>query len=405
MTDDRARPGSFDALTTRFDGWLVGWHAVFVGLTIVVGLAVQLDRDLSSAQRLGALGLATGLLAWYGAVGWRRLGTENTPLGVTYIVGAWLLFLGMVVVTENGQVFFLLFGLMPQTWMFLAARQAVIMTVIGSLALGVVQTGFAGWNRDGFATIVPWIILQIVVSVLLGLFITGIANEAERRATLIDELERTRAELATTEHDRGVLAERERLAHEIHDTLAQGFTSVLTLAQAIEVAIDRDPATARERLRLLEETARENLAEARALVGGLRPVGLQDGSLVDAIRRVADRAARADGFGVDVSVEGTPRPLTLNEDVIVLRAAQEALANVRRHASASSVGITLAYPGERGIVMTVRDDGRGFDVGLPAPGYGIVGMAERATQVGGKATVASDADRGTVVTVALPGLG
>lgn len=398
------QPGSLGALGDRFTRWLSGWHAVFIGLVVVVAVATQFQNDLSAGQRLGAVAISAAMLAWYVLTGWRRLGTENEPLGVAYVVGVWLLFLGLVAVTDNGQVFFLLFVLLPQIWMYLAVRQAVIMTALGSLAVGAVQVSVSGWTSDSLSGILPWIALQIAVALMLGLFITGIFTEAERRASLIDELERTRAELATTEHDRGVLAERERLAHEIHDTLAQGFTSVLTLAQAIEVSLDHDPAAARHRLRLLEETARENLAEARALVGGLRPIGLQRDSLVDAIRRIADRAARADAFRVDVAVEGTPRSLTLDEDVIVLRAAQEALTNARRHADAQSVRITLTYPGDRGIVLTVRDDGHGFDVSDPSPGYGLAGMATRAGQVGGSATVTSERGHGTVVTVSLPGI-
>jgi signal transduction histidine kinase len=405
VTDDAAGPGALTRLYDSIGRWMVGWHVVFIGLALVAGTVVQFDADLSLGQRLGALGLIGVLIAWYLVAGWPRLGTESEPLGVAYIIGAWVLYVGVVALSENGQVFFLLFALIPQCWLFLKPKQAVIMTAAGSLTLALTQLALNGWAADAVADIVPWVVVQTVVSLLMGLFVTGVFTEAERRAVLIDELERTRSELATTERERGALAERERLAHEIHDTLAQGFTSVLTLAQAIEVAIDHDPDTARQRLRLLEETARENLAEARALVGGLRPVGLQQTSLVEAVRRVADRAARSDGFGVDVGVEGTPRTLTLDEDVIVLRTAQEALANVRQHAGASRVGITISFPGERGIMLTVRDDGQGFDPNRPTSGYGITGMAERAAQVGGRATVASDEGSGTVVTVALPGLG
>src|SRR5699024_10839008 len=158
------------------------------------------------------------------------------------------------------------------------------------------------------------------------------------------------------------------------DALARRFTSRLTLARAVEVSSDHGPEAARQRLHLLEETARDNLAEARALVGGLQPVGLQQGTLVDAIGRVADRATRtSDGFTVTVDVEGTPRALTTDEDVIVLRAAQEALSNIRRHADATSVDVTLTYPGDHGVVLTVRDDGRGFDSASPPTGHGLAG--------------------------------
>src|SRR5699024_1142412 len=172
------------------------------------------------------------------------------------------------------------------------------------------------------------------------------------------------------------------------DALARRFTSRLTLARAVEVSSDHGPEAARQRLHLLEETARDNLAEARALVGGLQPVSLQQGSLVDAIRRDADRATRtSDGFTVTVDVEGTPHALTTDEDIIVLQAAQGALSNVRQHSAATSVHVTLTYPGDHGVVLTVRDAGQGFDATGPSTGHGLSGMSARADQVGGSATV------------------
>jgi DNA-directed RNA polymerase specialized sigma24 family protein len=132
---------------------------------------------------------------------------------------------------------------------------------------------------DRAGPVIPFALMQIAVTLLVGLFIAGAFRGAERRAELIDELRRARSELARTEHARGVRAERERLSHEIHDTLAQGFTSILTLVQAIEATLGRDPTKVRERLALLERTARENLAEARALVGELSPVHLQSAKL------------------------------------------------------------------------------------------------------------------------------
>ena len=117
-------------------------------------------------------------------------------------------------------------------------------------------------------------------------------RESDQRATLIAELERTRAELAAAEHDRGVLSERQRLAHEIHDTLAQGFASITALAQAAEAAVDTQPEAARDRILLIERTARDNLAEARALVTDLTPVDLTGVTLTEAVQRLVGRFER-----------------------------------------------------------------------------------------------------------------
>nr|WP_246400496.1 sensor histidine kinase [Jiangella mangrovi] len=241
----------------------------------------------------------------------------------------------------------------------------------------------------------------------MGLFITSVFIQAEKRAALIDELERARTELAQTEHSRGVLAERERLSHEIHDTLAQGFTSILTLAQAIEVALDRNPGAVRDRLALLEQTARDNLAEARALVSSLAPVGLQDATLPEAIERIAARFADETGLDVAVQVDGTAPVLPANVEVVLLRTAQEALTNVRKHAGARRVTVALRFrPGPAGAAtVAVVDDGQGFEPDATTRDrYGLRGMRARVEQVGGLLEIQSTPGAGTTVraTVAVP---
>ncbi|HEY9377190.1 MAG TPA: sensor histidine kinase, partial [Jiangellaceae bacterium] len=232
---------------------------------------------------------------------------------------------------------------------------------------------------------------------------TGIIERAERRAVLIDELEHTRAELATTEHARGVLAERERLSREIHDTLAQGFTSILTLSQAAEVTVPPDATAAREHLALIEKTAREGLTEARALVEAAGPADLLDASLAEAVERVVARFGEETGLPAKVTVSGRPRSLPANSEVVLLRATQEALANVRKHAAATAVRVTLTFPpdGPGSATLEVTDDGRGFDP-TSATGYGLRGMRSRVEQVGGTLKIASGQGVGSSIRVLVP---
>jgi signal transduction histidine kinase len=171
--------------------------------------------------------------------------------------------------------------------------------------------------------------VNTVFAVIFGLWIHGIITESNRRAELVAELRATRAELAEAHHQAGVLAERERLAHEIHDTLAQGFTSILMLAQAADTAVDHNPAAARERIEMIEDTARENLAEARSLIVALGPADLaSDGpaSLSEALGRLAQRFGTELDLDVAVNVAGRVRSLPANVEVVLLRATQEALA-------------------------------------------------------------------------------
>src|SRR5262249_40044880 len=148
------------------------------------------------------------------------------------------------------------------------------------------------------------------------------------RADLIAELEAARAELSQVEHEAGAAAERERLANEIHDTLAQGFASIVMLSQAAANSIDDEGSAAQRYLQSIERTARENLAEARHLVEGMQPAALEGVSLVDALERLTERLGGDLGIDAHIEVLGAVRPLPSATEVALLRAAQEAVANV-----------------------------------------------------------------------------
>ena len=372
------------------------WHGVLGGVLVLVGAAVVLDPATVGARlaALGALG-AAGLA--YLLAGRHALGAGRLWLALAYLVTAWAAYVVVVQVTPAGYA--LLFVLFPQSWAMLPDRRSAVTWNV--LAVGVFAATQVSLGQDVGGAVVS-AGFQLVLSLLLGLWTTGLIEESVARAELIAELERTRAELAETERARGVLTERARLSREIHDTLAQGFTSILTLAQAIERALDDDIGTARARLRLLERTARENLAEARALVAELGPVDLESSTLVEAVQRLADRFGAETAIPVELSVEGdVASRRSAASEVVLLRAAQEALANVRRHSGAGAVRLRLALAD--GAELVVVDDGRGFELPDGAHrGFGLEGMRSRARQVGGELLVASAPGQGTTVRVRVP---
>ncbi|GAA1266749.1 hypothetical protein Psi02_08420 [Planotetraspora silvatica] len=216
-------------------------------------------------------------------------------------------------------------------------------------------------------------------------------KQSEERAALIAELEAQRAEVARLSAERGALAERERLAGEIHDTLAQGFTSIIMLIQAAEA--QADPA---RHLRLAVQTARENLAEARALVAALGSAPLDGSALDEALVRLTDRLGQESETAAAFTVHGESRPLTPPTEVVLIRAAQEALANVCRHATAGRVDVSVTY-GPRTVTLEVRDDGRGFDPSATG-GYGLRAIRSRVEQAGGSMRVRSSPREGTTLT-------
>jgi signal transduction histidine kinase len=260
-----------------------------------------------------------------------------------------------------------------------------------------------GWRWQTLREVGPEMLVSMSFSILLGWWIYRVIDQSLERAGLIAQLEETRAELITAHHAQGVMAERERMAREIHDTLAQGFASVVMLAQAAGAALDRRPGQVAADLATIETVARENLAEARALVAAFSPVDLDGTTLTQAVRRLAERFGRQTGVEVDLEVRDGVAGLSREQEVVLLRTVQEALTNVRRHAAARHVAVLLLADDE-GARVEVRDDGTGFS--QPAEdGFGLSGMRRRVSEIGGVLDVASAPGAGTRVVVRLPGTG
>jgi signal transduction histidine kinase len=186
-------------------------------------------------------------------------------------------------------------------------------------------------------------------------------SDANRRleATLAEN-EGLQKQLLVQAREAGVRDERQRMAREIHDTLAQGLTGIITQLQAAEQAAD-DLAAWRRHFAAATRLARESLSEARRSVEALRPEALETARLSDALADVAKRWSALHGVAVEVTTTGTARPMQHQAEVALLRTAQEALANVAKHAQATRVGVTLSYM-EHQVALDVRDDGKGFDL-------------------------------------------
>ena len=318
-----------------------------------------------------------------------------------------------------------------------AARGAAILAVLAALAIVVVAGNPAGWllafalcpmslrTVPGFGGMAPVVVFNVLACLLaareepalgpaaigatafaMGLslvfsrWMRAVIVQSEERAELITELSQAREQLAAAHHEAGALAERQRLAGEIHDTLAQGFTSIVTLIQAATAGIEPGTA-AHDHLDLALETARENLAEARALVTTLSPSQLDGSTLGDAITRVAQTAGAGGDAMVRSEISGFKRPLPTTTEVVLLRIAQEALANVRQHAAAGRVDVELRYSDDAA-TLTVADDGEGFDPGAVSGGFGLGGMRERVQQAGGTFSVETAPGKGTVVRAEVP---
>jgi signal transduction histidine kinase len=291
-------------------------------------------------------------------------------------------------------------ALLPLCYRVLPSRVALL-PALAMNAVGAASVAYWVRTPEGVATAAGLGIAVSAFTVAFGNYIGRIITQSGERASLIAQLEATRAELAEVSRQAGVMAERQRLAGEIHDTLAQGFSSILMLIQAADAQLELSPATARGQLSLAAQTARENLAEARTLVGELASAQLQAGTLEDALRRITQRSGAELGIGASFSVDGTGQRLPAATEVVLLRVGQEALANVRKHAAAQNVAVWLRYGPDR-VRLEVTDDGSGFDPALVNGGYGLSGMRARVDEAGGTVAVRSAPAKGTSVQVEVP---
>ncbi|SFR78846.1 Signal transduction histidine kinase [Agromyces sp. CF514] len=383
-------------VTLRF-----GLHVLVVGLALFVMIRALLA---DGANEVPVTILTIAFLACYGAgvaTAHRNLPQWARVLWLTALLALWA---AMSALTPDAA--FLAFPLFFLELHVLAAPLAVPLVIV---TFGLSVWGTATHLGFEVGTILGPLI-SAGVAIVIGLGYRAMAQETKDRQALILDLIATREELATASREAGTLAERERIAREIHDTVAQGLSSIQMLLHAAE----RDVADERtlEKLRLARETASENLAETRRFIRELSPPSLDEQTLPSALRRLAaavdEQAAQAgSATRVSFATSGDPVTLPMSIDATLLRIAQGALANVLRHARATRAELTLSYLGDE-IALDVVDDGIGFDPAAIAnePGselrFGLRAMRERAEREGGSIEVESHHGDGTAVSVRIP---
>jgi len=300
---------------------------------------------------------------------------------------------------------------------FAPRRTATVLVVVTAVSMAGSQSG--GLPPTGAVQAAVFVAL-IALNAGLVLFFTWVdrdqANLADERVSTIEQLERTNlrlaealaenedlhAELLVHARESGRHEERERLALEIHDTIAQSLMAVLTQLEAARAEEGSTAGTElTERLHRATDLARGALGEARRSVEGLLPPALDGSDLVDALKGQVDEWSRRTGTPADAVVTGTVVPVPAEVDRAVLRVAGEALANVERHAAAGRVGVTLSFMhGE--LALDVRDDGVGMRGPAPEGRFGLTGMRRRAERLGGGLVLESEPGQGTAVQLRVP---
>jgi len=387
-------------------------------LALSFALAVPLAQALGTTDRLpllAALALVAAAAHWWCVS--RRWGAPlDDRLGRTYAVVRTAYAFGLSWLNP----FFCIYASLGyyDAAVYLRRRGVWAVLLVTAVTMAGAQAG--GWPPRGVGQTAGFAGLFVLNAGLVCLFTAMSHHEsalADERSTTIADLERANARLeealrenaslqeALVEraHEAGTHEERERLAAEIHDTIAQGLAGIVTQLQAADDAYD-DAAAAAHRKRAAE-LARSSLDEARRSVQALGPAALEHLDLVTAVRARVHEWSAETGTTTEVVVTGETVPLAPDVEAVVLRVVQESLTNAGRHAGASRVGVTLSYTDDE-VVLDVRDDGRGFDVTgtsrADGGGFGIDGMRRRAQRSGGALVVESEPGSGTAVSLRVP---
>ena len=398
---------STTSTTSAWMRWLPFWHFLFyLSLILTTGIAI-IDKSSSENYIFQLLFFSIVLGLWYAIwiiiypVYWQK----HLVITLIYLVAGWAIWFRL---TSFDPVYlFVLVGLYPQVFSFIP----LFVKILGALlltALAVLQQFLiiGGLSGNLFLTLGA-----AVAGIIIALFIHTIVDQSQNRQNLIDQLQATRNALAVSERQAGIMHERQRLAHEIHDTLAQGFTSIVMHLEAAEVLIPDELRSIRSHIEQASRTARENLIETRRLLLDLQPVILDHATFPEAIIQLTNRWSEESGINASASITGTAYNLRPEIEVTLLRSAQEALANVRKHSKASKVTLTLSYMNET-VALDVQDDGIGFDttclnffsIEQPMGSFGLKALNERVTLLGGIFSIESIPTEGTTVAVALPAI-
>ena len=392
------------------------WWDAGVALTLVVmagagimGLSPATERTVT--ELVLTFGALIAIAVWYTAVGRSALrrAIRDAPASVgdtVFLVGLVVL-MGIATAIVPSYATLQAIGY-PIIWTIARSyRQAVLWCAVlaVSLGFGFVRFGLSVGGGSSIGAAVAVQAVSFVFAVAMGTWITRIFAAGERHREVAEALRRSQREVASLSESAGAAAERERLSRDLHDTLTQTLTGLVMLSEQADRALAAgDAVAARDRLDRVRSAARDSLQEARALVATTQPLG--DGGLEAALERTAARL-RAD-TDLEVRCEySMPRGVALDREqqVMLLRAAQEGLANARKHARAASVQVTLVRIGADA-VLRVDDDGvgpaaestEGADIG----GYGLTGLSDRFRGAGGSVRFGAGPKRGARLEARLP---
>jgi signal transduction histidine kinase len=379
---------------------LLWWHVAVLGTAVVLSVLLIVESQPPAAKLGGFASIAVLVAGWF--VLGHRAETDRR-----YAIA---LIATTIVACAVGTGFTPTIAIMqtvgyPLVWFFAGElRAALISNILLALSVGVGFLFSLGVEPGNLEQTAITVAVSLGLSLALGFWFSRVYDQVHEREQLIEELTAAQAELAALSRDAGVSDERERLTREIHDTIAQDLTGLVMTAQRGRRELKSGNTVAAEKqFSVLEENARHALTETRALVASGAAVGVDGGGLATALRRLAERFERETGILVSVTAPETAS-LGRDSEVVLLRCAQEALANVRKHSTATTTAVTLTVNAGK-VDLSITDDGSGFDPSKPSSGFGLSGLRDRLALVHGTLAVTALPGGGTTLVASLPASG
>ncbi|HCR72105.1 MAG TPA: hypothetical protein DIW23_11725 [Anaerolineae bacterium] len=381
--------------TEAWEQWDWVWHfSTYSFLILNIIFVSNSESRIVNFPIFLVLSIALGL--WY--IPFVNVSTlrvwENPIRGALYLIPGWIIWGGLISLAADsllliGIFFPLIFSRFPIRW-------SIGITSFQTLGLYVLYIMF--YPTDNWFAMLMIILGLLIISTLIGAFITSIIKQSAERQHLIDELTRSRANLMKVEREAGRLNERQRLARDIHDSVAQHFTSII---MHLSAAKHSNPELVQSAVQQAENAAREGLNEIRRIVWDMQPEQFEKASLVEAVEELAARWSAENNIQVKMKVTGNPRNLTSPTETALLRISQEAMHNIKKHAQAKNVNITFSFM-EDMFVMDIADDGNGFELSKIQNGFGMKTMRDRAEELSGTLTIESEQGTGTAIAVSIP---
>lgn len=379
------------------------WHlAVGAGgaFFAVFGLIFAIGVPQAMAGILGIVSVV-GAWLWLGPRAARTpQGWPVTVLHCALLVGASLAAVSVPVLAAVQAIAY------PLVWVTAGSRARAIVTsaalalAVGMSLAGGIVTGHSTSEASLPSAVYSGAITAILsfgFATMMGLWVSALTRQSESRRSLIAELEAAQQKVRAASHDAGVSSERERIARELHDTVTQDLAGIVMGLQRLDAELIGHPAA--DTAAALRNTAESALADARIMVAeNARPQ--LGGGVAAAVQRLVERFDRESGIRAEHQLRVDAASLAREHEVVLVRVAQEALANVRKHSHAGRCVVRLEEV-DGAAVLTVTDNGTGIDSTTSVPGFGLDGMRERLALVGGGFAVDSS-PQGTVLTASIP---